>query len=307
MTERPLASPQPLAAARRRARRVLALTLAVGIGLPGALFGAVLVLSPLRHIAPAGWSDGKVFLLHLVVLAVLAVVVVTFGAVISGITVWWEMRVSARMQSRVGYNRVGAAGFLQWVADAVKLMLKEDLVPAEADGVLFRAAPYFVLTGFALTFVALPFGESLIAADLDVGIFYVISVTALVVVGILVAGWASNSKWSLFGGMRSAAQVVSYEIPGRPGGDGAGAHGRNALHAGDHPRPGRLALAVVRAHQPLRRRGLRRLLHLASWPRATAPRSTCPRPSRSWWPATSRSTPASASPSSSWSSSGTCG
>jgi NADH-quinone oxidoreductase subunit H len=214
MTERPLASTQPLAAARRRARRVLALTLAVGIGLPGALFGMVLILSPLRHIAPAGWSDGKVFLLHLVVLAVLAVVVVTFGAVISGITVWWEMRVSARMQSRVGYNRVGAAGFLQWVADAVKLMLKEDLVPAEADGVLFRAAPYFVLTGFALTFVALPFGESLIAADLDVGIFYVISVTALVVVGILVAGWASNSKWSLFGGMRSAAQIVSYEIPG---------------------------------------------------------------------------------------------
>ena len=137
----------------------------------------------------------------------------TFGAVVSGMTVWWEMRVSSRMQSRIGYNRVGAGGFFQWIADAVKLLLKEDLIPAEADRLLFRAAPYFVLTGFALTFVALPFGESLIAADLNVGIFYMIAVTALVVVGILLAGWSSNSKWALFGGMRSAAQVISYEIP----------------------------------------------------------------------------------------------
>jgi NADH-quinone oxidoreductase subunit H len=136
-----------------------------------------------------------------------------FGAIISGSTVWWEMRVSSRMQSRIGYNRVGAAGFLQWIADAVKLLFKEDLIPADADRVLFRAAPYFVLVGFALTFVALPFGESLIAADLNVGIFYMVSVTALVVVGILLAGWSSNSKWALFGGMRSAAQVISYEIP----------------------------------------------------------------------------------------------
>jgi NADH-quinone oxidoreductase subunit H len=206
------ASPAPTAAARR-ARRVLLLTLAVGLGLPLALFGGVLVLSPISGIAPQGWSEGQVLLLHALAVVVLAVVLVTFGAVISGMTVWWEMRVSSRMQSRVGYNRVGAAGFLQWIADAVKLLLKEDLVPADADQLLFRAAPYFVLVGFALTFVALPFGEGLIAADLDVGIFYVLSVTALVVVGILVAGWASNSKWSLFGGMRGAAQVVSYEIP----------------------------------------------------------------------------------------------
>jgi NADH-quinone oxidoreductase subunit H len=205
-------------------RAVILLTLAVGIGLPGALFAAVLVLSPVTKPLMVDWFVRSVVgadpdtwpyskLVYGVVVGILAFVLINFGAIISGMTVWWEMRVSSRMQSRVGYNRVGAGGFFQWVADAVKLLFKEDLIPAEADGLLFRSAPYFVMTGFALTFVALPFGESLIAADLNVGIFYLIAVTALVVVGILLAGWSSNSKWALFGGMRSAAQVVSYEIP----------------------------------------------------------------------------------------------
>lgn len=214
MTPRQAQGGRPAGTARAGApRKVVALTLAVGAGLPLALFGGMLVLSPLSRLVPEGWSAGRVLLFQVAAVAVLAVVLVTFGAVISGMTVWWEMRVSSRMQSRVGYNRVGAGGFLQWIADAVKLLLKEDLVPAEADQLLFRASPYFVLVGFALVFVALPFGQGVIAADLDVGIFYVLSVTALVVVGILVAGWSSNSKWSLFGGMRAAAQVVSYEIP----------------------------------------------------------------------------------------------
>jgi NADH-quinone oxidoreductase subunit H len=200
-------------------KTVLLLTLAVGVGLPSALFAAILVLSPLTKPAmlnallPAGWGATQRIGAYVVATAILGFVLLNFGAIISGMTVWWEMRVSSRMQSRVGYNRVGAGGFFQWIADAVKLLLKEDLIPAEADQLLFRAAPYFVLAGFALTFVALPFGESLIAADLNVGIFYLVSVTALVVVGILLAGWSSNSKWALFGGMRSAAQVISYEIP----------------------------------------------------------------------------------------------
>jgi len=215
----------------RTPRGVVLATLAVGVGLPLVLFAAILVLSPVTKpamlglflqralgalgvpVEPASWSPTLQYLLYGVSVLILAFVLINFGAIISGMTVWWEMRVSSRMQSRVGYNRVGAGGFFQWVADAVKLLLKEDLVPAEADQLLFKAAPYFVLTGFALTFVALPFGESLIAADINVGIFYLISVTALVVVGILLAGWSSNSKWALFGGMRSAAQVVSYEIP----------------------------------------------------------------------------------------------
>jgi NADH-quinone oxidoreductase subunit H len=205
-------------------RGVVLATVALGFGLPAALFAAVLVLSPVTKpfmidafIRNVLGQDPATFgyrnLLYGISVAILGFVLLNFGAIVSGMTVWWEMRVSSRMQSRVGYNRVGAGGFFQWVADAVKLLLKEDLVPAEADQLLFRAAPYFVLVGFALTFVALPFGESLIAADLNVGIFYMIAVTALVVVGILLAGWSSNSKWALFGGMRSAAQVISYEIP----------------------------------------------------------------------------------------------
>jgi len=218
------AAPTPYAP-KRTARSVVLITLAVGFALPVVLFGAILVLSPLTKPAMLGavvdalggnfaaWSRSEQLLAYGVGAGLLGFMLLNFGAIISGTTVWWEMRVSSRMQSRIGYNRVGAGGFFQWIADAVKLLLKEDLVPAEADSLLFRAAPYFVLTGFALTFVVLPFGESLIAADLNVGIFYMIAVTALVVVGILLAGWSSNSKWALFGGMRSAAQVISYEIP----------------------------------------------------------------------------------------------
>jgi NADH-quinone oxidoreductase subunit H len=141
------------------------------------------------------------------------ILLTTFGALFAGFVSWLERRVAARMQSRIGPNRVGPAGFLQWIADALKLILKEDLIPEDADHLLFRMAPYFVVVGFICTFVVLPFGYHLSASNMNVGLFYVVSITALIVVGILISGWASNSKWSLFGGMRATAQVVSYEIP----------------------------------------------------------------------------------------------
>ena len=141
--------------------------------------------------------------------------VVVFGFIlpIAGITTWVERRVAGRIQSRIGPNRTGPAGFLQWLADGIKSVLKEDIVPSAADAALFKLAPYVVMTGFVAAFVALPFGGPLIIADLNVGILYVTAVTSLVVVGILMAGWSSNNKWSLLGGIRSAAQIVSYEIP----------------------------------------------------------------------------------------------
>jgi NADH-quinone oxidoreductase subunit H len=141
------------------------------------------------------------------------VVLSIFVAPLAGVTSWLERRVWARMQSRVGPNRVGPQGILQWLADGIKNLLKEDLIPSAADAKLFSLAPYVVFVGFLCTFVVVPFGSALIVADLNIGILYILAVTSLVVVGILMAGWASNNKWSLLGGMRSAAQIVSYEIP----------------------------------------------------------------------------------------------
>jgi NADH-quinone oxidoreductase subunit H len=203
---------------------LVALTLVLAIAIPGAILGAILFLTPLvqpefldaftREVLgkdPETWYWRP--FLAAGALALIAFIFVNFGAVFSGVCVWYERRVAGRMQSRIGPNRQGAGGFLVWIADAVKMLLKEDLVPADADQLVFRASPYFIVLGFALTLVVLPFGHSLAVADLNVGIVYITSITALVVVGVLLAGWASNSKWALFGGMRSAAQVISYEIP----------------------------------------------------------------------------------------------
>lgn len=150
---------------------------------------------------------------YLGIMGAISFAVINFAAITAGIFSWAERRVAARMQSRVGPNRAGPGGFFQWIADAVKLLLKEDLVPDEADKFLFRIAPYFMMVGFACVFVALPFSHSLIVADMNIGIFYILAVTALIVVGIIMSGWSSNSKWSLFGAIRSAAQIISYEIP----------------------------------------------------------------------------------------------
>jgi NADH-quinone oxidoreductase subunit H len=208
-------------APRGTPRWLVGLTLAVMLTVPFLFPVLILFATPLN--TPAGLDELARRLgiesafgrdaLTVGFLLLLAFLFLNFGAIFSGMCVWWERRIAGRMQSRIGPNRQGLGGFLVWIADAVKFLLKEDLVPAEADSLLFRVAPYFVLTGFALTFVVLPFGHSVVMADLGVGVFYITSVTALVVVGILISGWSSNSKWALFGGMRSAAQVISYEIP----------------------------------------------------------------------------------------------
>lgn len=146
-------------------------------------------------------------------LAAGALVVFGFVLNVSGVTTFVERRVWARIQSRVGPNRVGPQGILQWLADGIKLLMKEEAIPYAADSLLFKLAPFIVTTGFISAFVAIPFSSALIVADLNLGILYITAMTSLVVVGIMVAGWASNNKWSLIGGVRAAAQIVSYEIP----------------------------------------------------------------------------------------------
>jgi len=148
------------------------------------------------------------------IVGIAAAILLLFMAPTAGIITWVERRVSARMQSRIGPNRAGPGGFVVWLADGIKSILKEDIIPTEADNILFRLAPYLVFMGVSATFVVMPFGQKLIAADLDIGILYIIAITSLVTIGLLTAGWSSNNKWSLLGGIRAAAQIISYEIPG---------------------------------------------------------------------------------------------
>ncbi|MHC4942751.1 MAG: complex I subunit 1/NuoH family protein [Planctomycetota bacterium] len=120
--------------------------------------------------------------------------------------VWMERKVSGHMQSRMGPMRVGGwHGWAQSIADAIKLFLKEDIIPAATDKLLWVLAPALVFTGAIAGFVAIN--------DLNLGVFYIISIASLEVIGVIMAGWSSNNKWSLFGAIREAAQVVSYEIP----------------------------------------------------------------------------------------------
>jgi NADH-quinone oxidoreductase subunit H len=142
-----------------------------------------------------------------------ALSIVGFISISAMFLVWWERKVSALIQNRLGPMIVGWHGSLQSVADMVKLLLKENIVPGGADKFVWWLAPFFVTVPAIAVFVTIPFGKNLIVHDLNVGILFITSITSVCVLGIFMAGWGSNNKYSLLGGMRSAAQIISYEVP----------------------------------------------------------------------------------------------
>lgn len=134
--------------------------------------------------------------------------------VYSMFAIWMERKVAAHIQLRYGPMETGGwHGWAQSPADALKLLFKEDIIPRRANRVLFWIAPAIVLCGVFAGLVAIPFASGVAVTDINLGVFFIVAIASIEVVGVIMAGWASNSKYSLFGAIREAAQVVSYEIP----------------------------------------------------------------------------------------------
>src|SRR5271169_874334 len=142
---------------------------------------------------------------------VYGIVIVAVLPLLAGYIVLLERKVMADMQARLGPMRVGPHGLLQPIADAVKLLLKEDIIPRDADRFMFYVAPLLSVTMALLAYAAMPFGPAFQVADLNVGLLFILAVSSLGIYGIVLGGWASNSHYSLLGALRSAAQLVSYE------------------------------------------------------------------------------------------------
>lgn len=143
---------------------------------------------------------------------VAGLVLLIFILLYEGICTYFERKIAGDIQVRFGPNRVGPYGILQFIADALKLFFKEDIIHSQADRLLFRLAPYIVFTGSFVGLAVIPFSAEWSAARINAGVLFLLATTSLVVAGIAMAGWAQANKWGLLGGMRSVAQIVSYEV-----------------------------------------------------------------------------------------------
>lgn len=169
--------------------------------------GAELIRNILSFI---GFNSFFINLIMSVVYFVAVAAVVTFNIIM---ILWIDRRASAFFQERVGPNRVGPLGLLQPINDAVKLIGKESIIPAAVDKTVYKVAPIFIFTVTMMLYAVLPYGKNLSAVNINVGVLYFTAISSTSTLAILMAGWGSNNKYSLLGGMRTVAQIISYEIP----------------------------------------------------------------------------------------------
>lgn len=160
--------------------------------------------------AGAAFPEGSTILLSIAIPILLVSVI---APLMMMYLTWFERKVVGRMQNRIGPNRVGPWGLLQPIADGIKMLTKEDIVPAGADPWVHFLAPVLAVIPALMLFAVVPFGRGLIAADLNIGLIYFIAVSSTTTIAIFMASWSSRNKYSLLGGMRSVAQMISYEVP----------------------------------------------------------------------------------------------
>ena len=174
----------------------------------------------MEHISsiPLNW-----YILFIIAILIPGTIIFLLFSINTILAIYFEQKVSAFMQDRLGPMEVGIFGFKggkkfwggigQMIADAIKLLAKEDILPKDADRKLMIIAPFIIFISSFLTFMAVPLSSTFVISDFNIGLFYIVAMSSVVVIGIILAGWASNNKWSLYGAMRSAAQIISYEIP----------------------------------------------------------------------------------------------
>ena len=194
------------------------------------------------------------------ILAEMSIVMITVATM-----TYFERKVLGWMQDRMGPMEVGPYGLLQPVADGIKLFFKEDIVPAGANKAMFALAPMLTMVVSMIGFAVIPFGPNMtldiygitikpfVVADINIGILYILAIASIGAYGIILGGWASNSKYSLLGGLRAAAQVISYELNVGLALVGVLLLGRNPQSRGDHRSPGRRLLALVHLGRTARR------------------------------------------------------
>lgn len=158
---------------------------------------------------PAGW-EWLAFLITAVVMAFVVINTVLGGVIL---VIWGERRILGRFQNRTGPNRWGPFGILTSVADAIKVMFKEDVLPFEADRILYTLAPVLMVLPVLIVFSVIPFGAGLFMVDLNVGLLFILGITSLSGLAVLMAAWSSGNRISIFSGLRAVAMLISYEIP----------------------------------------------------------------------------------------------